>query len=142
MPPELSHPLPSRPTPERVTGFYNQADIAGRYNASRALPDAVLGVWVERIRRQIGPARRAVAVDLGCGTGRFTGVLARHFADVVVGVDPSGPMLAAAAAQSPDLKGVHFVRAAAERLPVADSSADLVFLSMVYHHFADEGRAL
>src|SRR3982751_164933 len=142
MPPDLCHPLPPRPTPERVTGFYNQPGIAGRYNASRALPDAVLGEWVERIGRQIGAARRAAAIDLGCGTGRFTGLLAGHFAEVVVGVDPSGPMLAAAAAQSAGAKGVRFVRAAAERLPVADSSVDLVFLSMVYHHFADEGRAL
>src|SRR3954467_6457802 len=128
MSPDFSHPLPSRPTPERVTGFYNQADIAGRFTASRALRDVVLDEWVERIRRQIGPARRAVAVDLGCGTGRFTGVLARHFADVVVGVDPSGPMLAAAAAQAAGAAGVHFVRAAAERLPLDESTADLVFL--------------
>jgi ubiquinone/menaquinone biosynthesis C-methylase UbiE len=81
-------------------------------------------------------------VDLGCGTGRFTGVLARDFAEVVVGIDPSAPMLAAAAAQSAGAKGVHFARAAAERLPLGDSSADLVFLSMVYHHFGDEHRAL
>src|SRR3954454_5525142 len=138
MSPDFSHPLPSRPTPERVAGFYNQADIAGRYNASRALPDVVLDEWVERIGRQIGPARRAVAIDLGCGTGRFTGVLARHFAAVVVGIDPSAPMLAAAAARWAGAEGGHFARAAAERLPLGASSADLFFLSMVYHHFADD----
>lgn len=137
-----SRPLPFRPTPDRVASFYDQADIACRFNASRSLSDEVLDQWVERIGRQIGPARRAVAVDLGCGTGRFTGVLARHFAEMVIGIDPSAPMLAAAAAQSAGGKGVHFVRAAAERLPLARSSADLVFLSMVYHHFADDGRAL
>src|SRR3954467_9072331 len=131
MSPDFSHPLPSRPTPERVTGFYNQADIAGRFTASRALRDVVLDEWVERIGRQIGPVRRAVAVDLGCGTGRFTGVLARQFAEGGVGGAPSGPMLAAAVAQAASAKGVHFVRAAAERLPLGDSSADLVFLSMV-----------
>ena len=139
--PQPYPPLPDRPTPRQVAGFYGRSDIAARFNASRALPAPVLNQWAELIARHTGHSAIRTAVDLGCGTGRFTGMLAGRFGATVLGLDPSAPMLVAARS-STRLAHVHFVRAAAEDLPLASGRVDLVLLSMVYHHFADEARAL
>ena len=37
--------------------------------------------------------------------------------------------------------GVALLRASALALPLSDGNADLVFMSMAYHHFADPGLA-
>lgn len=64
--------------------------------------------------------RRGTAVDVGCGTGRLTGLLAEHFTHVI-GVDPGEDQLAHAAPAD----GIDCVHGTAEDLPVADGSADL-----------------
>jgi ubiquinone/menaquinone biosynthesis C-methylase UbiE len=59
----------------------------------------------------------------------------------VLGVDPSERMLDVARAKS---KGgrVEFRRATAETLPLAPATAELVFMSMVFHHLPDAGAAI
>lgn len=64
--------------------------------------------------------RRGTAVDVGCGTGRLTGLLAEHFTHVI-GVDPGEDQLAHATPAD----GIDCVHGTAEDLPVADGSADL-----------------
>src|SRR5689334_12408191 len=105
--------------------FYSQPDIAARFNRSRGLPPDVEAGWAELIRNRAGRAPGLV-VDLGCGTGRFTGVLARTLGGTVVGLDPSIQMLAAAR-ESLSPPRVHFTLARAEAVPLADGSAGLVF---------------
>src|SRR5439155_5408624 len=86
-----------------------------------------------------GPKIRRV-VDLGCGTGRFTGLLADVYGTSVVGVEPSSRMLTGreplAAARGTVLA------ATAEALPLATGAIDLVFLSLVYHHLGAKTAAL
>ena len=79
-------------------------------------------------------------VDVGCGTGRFTTSLADHFAATIYGIDPSRKMLSVAreSLAHPD---VILVQGSAEHLPLADALADLIFLSMVYHHIQDKPLA-
>lgn len=77
-----------------------------------------------------------VAIDVGCGTGMSSRALTA-VADLVLGVDVSQPMLAAATAQA----GVHHARAAAERLPVRDDVAGLVVTAAAFHWF-DQGAML
>jgi SAM-dependent methyltransferase len=78
------------------------------------------------------PPARAV-VEVGCGTGHWLASVADAVARRV-GLDPSAAMLAAARAKAP---GALLVRAAAERLPLADRSADRVVCINAVHHFAD-----
>ena len=92
------------------------------------------------VRRHVDGTRLAQIVDLGCGTGRFTGGLADHFGAQVVGIDPSAKMLAVACTKTRE--GVAHVRAAAEAIPLRARSTDLVFMSMSFHHFDDPPRAL
>jgi len=123
------------------TGFYDRPGIAARYDASRALPADVVAQWSDLIRRRV-PVRPRVSVDLGCGTGRFTRVLADCFGETVVGIDPSREMLRAAAGNLRGLPGVRLVCGRAEALPLAPQSVDLVFMSMSFHHVGDQPAAV
>lgn len=76
------------------------------------------------------PARHRLAVDVGCGNGQLTNLLAEHF-DVVIGVDPSAEQLAHALAGN----RVQYVSGQAEQLPVEDRSADLVAAAQAAHWF-------
>lgn len=73
---------------------------------------------------------RDLAVDVGCGNGQLTRLLAPHFTQVV-GLDPSADQIANAA---PDAR-IDYRCAPAERLPLADASADLVTAAQAAHWF-------
>jgi SAM-dependent methyltransferase len=77
------------------------------------------------------PACRVL--EVGCGTGNYVAALATAGCSCS-GVDPSAAMLGRAAGQSP---GIHFQLGAAERLPFAPGSFDLVFSVDVIHHVGD-----
>ncbi|WP_394065213.1 class I SAM-dependent methyltransferase [Alcaligenes sp. WGS1538] len=73
---------------------------------------------------------RDMAVDVGCGTGQLTTLLAPFFG-AVIGVDPSADQLANAVAH----EGVSYVRAPAERMPLPDGCADLITVAQAAHWF-------
>ncbi|WP_259755454.1 class I SAM-dependent methyltransferase [Pseudomonas sp. GCEP-101] len=73
---------------------------------------------------------RALAVDVGCGSGQLTRQLGEHF-DAVVGVDPSAEQIAHSAPQAK----VSYLRAPAEDLPLRSHSASLVTAAQAAHWF-------
>jgi len=119
---------------------YGQSDVHLRYDAGRRVsPDAAR--VLKRALRRFGPRRVDLVVDLGCGTGRFAAVLSETFDTPVLGVDPAANMIATAKAKT-DPDKVCFVRGSADRIPLKDGSADLVFMSQVFHHLVDRAAAL
>jgi len=86
------------------------------------------------IVRNLGLPPKADALDLGCGEGRFSIELAKRFGFLVTGVDPvprnievANHALNDATKRGPGLADlVHFQLGAAETLPLADSSIDLI----------------
>jgi len=71
-----------------------------------------------------------LAVDVGCGNGQLTQLLAPYF-DRVVGLDPSADQIANAV---PNAR-IHYECAPAERLPVPAASASLVTAAQAAHWF-------
>ena len=111
------------------------------YNAARELPPEAVATWREAIQRLVPPSpgvRRIV--DLGCGTGRFSGLLAELYCVPIIGIDPSLRMLANRGIR--EHRGCRFLGGEAEAIPLAAGTADLVFLSMVYHHLGTVPQAL
>ena len=93
------------------------------------------------VRASGAPPRRIL--DVGCGTGRLLARAAAVFPGAgLAGVDPAAGMVAEAAASLSADVDARFVRGAAERLPFADGSFDLVLSSMSFHHWADQRTAL
>jgi malonyl-CoA O-methyltransferase len=117
---------------------YDKSDIAATYDEARALAPEALRQWLDLVSAHVDRSAISLIVDLGCGTGRFSRPLAAHFAARVIAVDPSQKMLDQARRKL-TAGGVALLRASALALPLSDGSADLVFMSMAYHHFADPG---
>jgi ubiquinone/menaquinone biosynthesis C-methylase UbiE len=118
---------------------YDQTTIANAYDTARGHTGAVMQQWLDLVAAHV-PFAPQLIVDVGCGTGRFSKPLAERFAAKVIGIDPSQRMLAVA--RTKDVNGrLEFMLAPAERLPLADRSADLVFMSMVLHHVHDKEAA-
>ncbi|MFB6157198.1 MAG: class I SAM-dependent methyltransferase [Haloferacaceae archaeon] len=86
----------------------------------------------------IGPVGEQEVLEIACGTGRFTVMLAERGADIV-GLDISSAMLSqgrAKAAQAGVGDHIEFLRGDAARLPFPDDSFDVVF-AMRFFHLAD-----
>ena len=81
------------------------------------------------------PARRSVAVDVGCGKGVLAGKLATHFAHVTA-IDRNDGMVAAASARLRGFPQVSIQRCdfADFGSAVGDRQADLITMVAVLHH--------
>ncbi len=71
-----------------------------------------------------------LAVDVGCGNGQLTQLLAPYF-NRVIGLDPSADQIANAV---PNAR-IHYECAPAERLPVPDASVSLITAAQAAHWF-------
>jgi ubiquinone/menaquinone biosynthesis C-methylase UbiE len=112
---------------------YDRTQMPSAYDAGRGYSPAVLAHWLDVVARNVAGVNIETVLDLGCGTGRYSSALASHFDADVIAIDPSEKMLAEARRKA----GVR-VRcecAPGEALPLPDISVDMVFMSMVFHHF-------
>ncbi len=81
---------------------------------------------------------RGLALDVGCGEGRFCRQLSAHGVHVV-GLDRTAALIAAARTRDP---AGRYVRAMAERLPFPDASFGLVVSYLSLIDIADAGTAI
>ncbi|MFB6097460.1 MAG: class I SAM-dependent methyltransferase [Haloferacaceae archaeon] len=120
--------------------WYQADDVAQEYDEKRFSRG---GRLIDRREKQavldaIGPVDGKSVLEIACGTGRFTVMLAERGADIV-GLDISGPMLAQGRvkARTADVADhVEFMRGDAARLPFPDDHFDTVF-AMRFFHLAD-----
>jgi len=65
---------------------YDKTDMPASYDVARAFQPGVLEMWLERIAAKL-PARGRIKdiIDVGCGTGRFTGPLAQLLGAKAIG---------------------------------------------------------
>jgi SAM-dependent methyltransferase len=82
----------------------------------------------------LGVTIGTLVIDLGCGTGKFTRLLAGAGADVV-GVEPLPAMLATFRERCPD---VSVVAGVAEALPLADGQCEVLTCASAFHWFDHE----
>jgi ubiquinone/menaquinone biosynthesis C-methylase UbiE len=123
-----------------MTFAYHSSDVHARYDAGRALSAGSIQALMEWLAQHVERPVRLV-VDLGCGTGRFTVALCEAFAAPVVGVEPAANMRLMAEGK-PHPSEVRFVQGSAGDIPLGAGSADLVFMSQVFHHLVDRAGAL
>jgi ubiquinone/menaquinone biosynthesis C-methylase UbiE len=109
--------------------------MADAYDAGRRLGPEAFATWGDAARPWLGAPSGGAVVDLGAGTGRFSGELARWSGGDVVAVEPTAAM--ATRARAKRQPGVCVVRARAESLPLADRSVRAAWVSQVLHHVDD-----
>jgi len=124
--------------------WYQESDVAEEYEEKRFSRG---GRLIDRREKEavldaIGPVDGKQILEIACGTGRFTVMLAERGADVV-GLDISGPMLQQGRekARSAGVEDkLEFMRGDAGRLPFPDDHFDTVF-AMRFFHLADTPAA-
>lgn len=113
--------------------------------------EVLFGGGADAMRRQLlvpihhvlgaRPAEGVRLVDVACGTGRFLSFLKdTHPMMPVTGIDLSRPYLAEAGRLLSPWRRVQLVQGAAERLPLADASADIVTCIFLFHELPREIR--
>ena len=120
--------------------WYQADDVAEEYDEKRFSKG---GRLIDRREKQavldaLGPVEDKKILEIACGTGRFTAMLADRGADIV-GLDISGPMLQQGRerAQSAGVAdSLEYMRGDAGRLPFPDDHFDAVF-AMRFFHLAD-----
>lgn len=84
------------------------------------------------------PRGRGLALDFGCGAGRLSRALARHF-ERVIGIDVSASMIEAARRLNADVPNAEFRENASPRIErIADASVDFVFSHITLQHIPPE----
>ncbi|GAA1513832.1 class I SAM-dependent methyltransferase [Kribbella lupini] len=107
------------------------------YAAGRAVDQATVDAWMRAYADVVRPERPLTVLDLGSGTGRFTGALAETFGGPAYGVEPSARMRE----QAPAHPEVTYLEGSAEAIPLPDASCDVALLFLSFHHFADQQQA-
>lgn len=110
------------------------------YHQGRALDASTMRQWMDAIRPYVGQRDGLIILDLGCGTGRFSGQLAEEFQATVFGVEPSEKMRAAAMRECRH-PAVRFVAGAAGEIPLGPATCDAAWLSQIIHHVPDMNAA-
>ncbi|MES3160252.1 MAG: class I SAM-dependent methyltransferase [Halorubrum sp.] len=111
--------------------------IAGHFAATREY------AWPE-VESFLDGRRGARGLDVGCGNGRHTELLADH-AESAVGVDLSRGLLREAVSRACDRgfeETVEFVHGDAAALPVQTGSFDLAVYVATLHHLSPRARRL
>jgi ubiquinone/menaquinone biosynthesis C-methylase UbiE len=113
-----------------------EGSMPANYDAGRGLTDESAATWREITTPLLTGSAGHPLLDLGAGTGRFTGLLHDWSGIPVVAVEPAPKMRQELVAKRPPgLVGV--LGAAGEALPFADGRIGGVWLSQVVHHFDD-----
>jgi ubiquinone/menaquinone biosynthesis C-methylase UbiE len=115
---------------------YDKTNIPDAYNRGRDHGPAFLEQWMQIVAGHMDPSKVHDILDLGCGTGRFSDGLATRFNANLIGIDPSTKMVQQALGNRKNGR-VFYANGLAEAVPLAANSVDLIFISMVFHHFSD-----
>ncbi|WP_144901881.1 class I SAM-dependent methyltransferase [Halobellus captivus] len=120
--------------------WYQADDVAEEYDSKRFSRGGKLIDDREKraVIDAIGPVEDKEILEIACGTGRFTAMLAERGANIV-GLDISNAMLAQGrekARRAGVADHIEFLRGDAARLPFPDDHFDAVF-AMRFFHLAD-----
>ncbi|XP_069839294.1 putative methyltransferase DDB_G0268948 [Dendropsophus ebraccatus] len=96
----------------------------------------ILNIIVSFVKEKTDGRPLKMGLDVGCGTGRYTLPLAPHF-EKVLGVDISESQINVAK-QHTTANNVSYMVAPAEKLPMKDTSVDLVNAALAAHWFTTD----
>jgi arsenite methyltransferase len=141
-----SHSLPEKPTSadEKLQQEFNRWAAAGE---GPKMEGHHLDITAKTIRKMdLRPGERVL--DLGCGSGWATRLLARLVGDgpdgfgQVVGLDVSDEMIREARAASKDFDNILYVWGSAQQIPWEENFFDKMLSVESFYYYADQDRAL
>ena len=118
--------------------FNRWASTYDRHWMQRIIFEPIQRTLLQMAEEEIG--RPGTILDVGCGTGRLLRSAGERFPGArLVGVDAAIEMVKHAQSSTPN-GTIQFQQATAEALPFPDSSFELVFSTMTFHHWDDQAR--
>lgn len=129
-------------TQDRVKEFWNIAAVVGSFGEPGEEPIGARRAW-EMVARRLLPSPPCNVLDLGCGRGNFSFILA-EMGYAVTGVDAAASMIAAANAslQRSSVRKLRFAVGDATAPPLEAGAVDAIVLRQVLWTLADPGAAL
>ncbi len=112
--------------------------MAAVYDAARDRTLDQRQPWREALAGYLPPRCGHAVLDLGAGSGQWSGAFTAWYGTPVVAVEPSAGMRAAASAKR--LDQVRVVGGRAEAIPLRAGAVAAAWLSAVIHHFDDLDR--
>lgn len=108
--------------------------------------ETFMGVWSRKVGDEfltwLNPAPGLLWIDVGCGNGAFTALLAeRAKPSAILGVDPS-PAQLDYARKRPDVAGARFEEGHAMALPAPDKSVDAAVMALVIAFVPDPAKGV
>jgi ubiquinone/menaquinone biosynthesis C-methylase UbiE len=127
-----------------ISSTYNESR---RFNQWSETYERSITQWLffDRVHRKVIRSLPAgftptAILDIGCGTGRLLRRMHTSWPSTkLVGIDLAEGMLAQAHQLTPEAT---FYKAAAEQIPIADASLDLVTSTMSFHHWTDQAQGV
>jgi len=116
----------------RFEKFFVNRELKGRRNASR----------VREAARFIGADSIRDVLEIGCGIGTASAVLADAFGWNVTGTDYDPEQIESAKNRYPESGGLRYRREDATKLGFVDNSFDFAFAQTVFHHIPDWPKAV
>ena len=124
-----------------VERFNRWAAGYDRHFLQKLIFEPVQQTILEVARSEV-PNAKAI-LDVGCGTGRLLIAAEPRFPDArLEGVDAAVEMVKHAQGMLPASSRITFRQATAEKLPFPDGQFDLVFSTMTFHHWSDQGKGI
>ena len=121
-----------------VDRFNRWASTYDRHWMQRIIFDPIQRAVLQLAEEEVGSP--GAILDVGCGTGKLLRSASQRFPGAkLLGVDAAIEMVKQAQKSTPDGR-IQFQQATAEELPFPDGSFDLVFSTMTFHHWQNQGR--
>ncbi len=118
--------------------FNRMAGTYDRHWMQRIIFEPIQRALLQLAEEEVG--HPGAILDVGCGTGKLLRSASQRFPGAkLLGVDAAIEMVKQAQKSTPD-GTIQFQQATAEELPFPDGSFDLVFSTMTFHHWQNQGR--
>lgn len=126
--------------PQVVAGFGEEWSRFDQSSMSEAEARELFDAYFSLVPWEKLPSN-AVAIDIGCGSGRWARLAARRFGRLHC-IDPAAQALESARRNLASVTNVEFHLADAGSIPLPDGYADFAYSLGVLHHVPDTARAL
>jgi SAM-dependent methyltransferase len=108
--------------------------------------ETYMGVWSRKVGEEflawLSPPQGLSWLDVGCGNGAFTALLAERTQPAsIVGIDPSPAQLDYARSR-PGVDAARFVQGHAMEIPAAENSADAAVMALVISFVPDPAKGV